>query len=107
VLAGDARQGEVERRVQETGTVVLPYFGRTRVSGRRRRLPLLFARGFFGIWHLLRLVRPHHCRTASDEEAAPIGIGPLTVAFGVDAATGTGHWYAVTKQGEASDLVTD
>jgi hypothetical protein len=27
--------------------------------------------------------------------------------FGVDAATGTGHWYAVTNQGEASDLVTE
>lgn len=26
--------------------------------------------------------------------------------FGVDAATGTGHWYAVTNQGEVNDLVT-
>lgn len=27
--------------------------------------------------------------------------------FGVDAVTGKGHWYAMTNQGEVSDLVTE
>jgi hypothetical protein len=27
--------------------------------------------------------------------------------FGVDAVTGKGHWYALTNQGEASDLMTE
>lgn len=29
-----------------------------------------------------------------------------TDLFGVDAVTGQGHWYAVTNQGEANDLLT-
>lgn len=27
--------------------------------------------------------------------------------FGMDAVTGKGHWYALTNQGDASDLVTE
>lgn len=44
-----------------------------------------------------------HCNLAGRGERLRL---TETDLFGVDAVTGQGHWYAITNQGEANDLLT-